>query len=1349
MYKKVSNKFKGEDGVLNRSRINTGYIVTPNNEKITKFVQGQFMLQDGCSVDGKIIGNVIAKNLECQIYNAKDYDLINKEIKVYTGLKYDFQSKEKEYISNEITLENSIDKYIPSEDIRINGYTRQITTTGQQLYNYKDTNTVTSGVTVDEDGWITATYDNISGTSTRYLNYFTNNLELELNTNYLVVTEIKKVDGYGTLAITSNMTTSGQFSKGTTYDLENLKSDDIKINICTTRESLVGNTGLRTFVGFSAGEKGSITFRLSVLEDTTVTEDNFVYEQFSNGIPSPSPDFPQEVEVAKGNNLFYVEPKTLNGVSLSHSNDGAIVLNGTATADCFFRTKLNNPIETESTLSYKINSLINTVIIRTRNVQNVIQKELNTSVNLTNKLTKISNDEQAEICVINGTKLNNYKIYVQLEKGSIATEYEPYNSIVAKSNGKNLLDINNIYGTYGGTSSISNNTLNINANGTYSHVRYKVDMIIGQTYTINANYNNQNSNYIRLQALDENLVNINYTQINNASGNIKLTFIATSEITYINIYGNATNTSLNNKASFNNIQLEKGSIATEYEPYQESKLTYSLNNNFVAEQDYIQDNKLYKNVAKVVLDGSENWNISGDVFYCASITNYSRSNNIPASNYYVGIKNVGNATGVNVNNTICFNMGTTPRLYVKDDRFTSVTDFKQWLSENNVEVYYQLETPTTIDLEPSGELKTYEGVTYISNNINSDMSVKYDNSTEYVPWGNFIVDTYENVESSDYISIKAMNYMIKFNPTYSDNSSYPCYLKDWIVNFVKFFDVELGQLNYKLTEDNELDVYKKYYLNNNNKFELVENPNEEEITSYYEVDLGSVSNQNFLITEMPEIANLTGREILKSVAEMLGSFATIGRDNKLYFKLKEQTDIKIPKSPTLHSLTKNEIYGPINTVVLKLGQAEGENITKRDEESISKNGEHIIQIEDNVFLNSQEKREAAIDEIFGRLNGFTYVDFSSQWNNFMYVDPGDGIQVQNLDNTYFDTILLNHKLYIPNTNKSTISAPSESKVEEKYQFTSEQKQKNLYTELRVNKVEGEITATTQKTQDIEENLNGNYYTKTNINTILQNAETGITNTFSEAGGNNIFRNTGLWFTEDNHVQYIYPANDLYPSNETFMHADPYYEYWEGPVVRGSNDKAANNNSMLLQDGILSQEQEVPNGNYSISFYYKKTNPLATASVIINDVEYPLDSTEDKLFYTGEQDSETGEYITQPIVVEATHIQIKFVCDINNGVEVWDLMCNKGTVKLAYSQNENETTTETVNISKGITITSSNMETIFKANANGIRILTLQEATIAYFTDKGLSTKELIVEDEATVCGTLITNVGDQTWFTRM
>ena len=144
----------------------------------------------------------------------------------------------------------------------------------------------------------------------------------------------------------------------------------------------------------------------------------------------------------------------------------------------------------------------------------------------------------------------------------------------------------------------------------------------------------------------------------------------------------------------------------------------------------------------------------------------------------------------------------------------------------------------------------------------------------------------------------------------------------------------------------------------------------------------------------------------------------------------------------------------------------------------------------------------------------------------------------------------------------------------------------------------------------------------------------------------------------------------------------------------------------------------------------------------------MDSTSLKHFYTGEQDT-NGNYIVQPITVTTKQIKIEFICDIDDAVEIYDLMCNNGNATLVYSQNENETTTDTVNISKGITITSTNMETIFKANANGIKILTLAGNVIAYFTDKGLSTKEIIVEDEAQIVKTLWQEVGDQTWITRM
>ena len=110
----------------------------------------------------------------------------------------------------------------------------------------------------------------------------------------------------------------------------------------------------------------------------------------------------------------------------------------------------------------------------------------------------------------------------------------------------------------------------------------------------------------------------------------------------------------------------------------------------------------------------------------------------------------------------------------------------------------------------------------------------------------------------------------------------------------------------------------------------------------------------------------------------------------------------------------------------------------------------------------------------------------------------------------------------------------------------------------------------------------------------------------------------MWFEENNECNiYLIPCNDLFPSQNTYTGALTMYEYWTGYVKRKSNDDDVNYNSLLLQKGILIQEQEVSNDIYSISFYYIKLQRFSNISVVINDVEYVLDSLVKKQFYTGE------------------------------------------------------------------------------------------------------------------------------------
>lgn len=498
-------------------------------------------------------------------------------------------------------------------------------------------------------------------------------------------------------------------------------------------------------------------------------------------------------------------------------------------------------------------------------------------------------------------------------------------------------------------------------------------------------------------------------------------------------------------------------------------------------------------------------------------------------------------------------------------------------------------------------------------------------------------------------------------------------------------------------------------------------------------------NDDIPISSNPFTNNETNRTVLQTIAKISCSFIVIDNELDIIY-LSWVSDNTNPdyifEQSDYASLTGGEIvYGEVNAVTIKNGQIDSENVTMTDDESIAEYGEHSIIISEDYILYSSDLRQMALERIFERLDGFKYVDCKLiAYYGKPFLNIGDKIRVIT-DSGYFDTYVFNHKFKYDGTFYSELdcSALTSQEIKQEQNISLTDKLRN--TEIIVNKQSGEIRSLTQTTEGINDNLNNNYYNISMVNEIVQTAQTGVTNTFSEAGGNNVFRNTGLWFEETT-------SDSLNLNNN-------HYEYWVGNVKRNSNDNATNYCSMLLQNGTLYQEQEVPNGHYSVSFYYQKLNPLAQASVIINDYEYQLDSVDVKLFYTGEQDSTTLEYITQPVIVTSKKIKIEFMCDIDDAVEIYDLMCNKGDVKLAYSQNYNETTTDTVNISKGITITSTNIDVVFKANANGIRLYTIGGVLKTKFTDKGLVTKEAIVEDEAQICKTLVQEVGEQTWLTRM
>lgn len=191
---------------------------------------------------------------------------------------------------------------------------------GKNKFNVQDTNSVTEGITVDNEGWITVTGDNTNGTATKFFNYYTNNLNLKTGTNYNVIAEVKNVSGTGSVNFVSVNEAAKQFQSTFNKNFSVLANNTVYNSINKTMDEFVGNTGLRTYISFAVGQSGSITFRLSVLEDTTITAENFEYEEYKSQVAT----FP----LAEGQKLMEGSYLADDGI---HHKRKQVVLDGTET----------------------------------------------------------------------------------------------------------------------------------------------------------------------------------------------------------------------------------------------------------------------------------------------------------------------------------------------------------------------------------------------------------------------------------------------------------------------------------------------------------------------------------------------------------------------------------------------------------------------------------------------------------------------------------------------------------------------------------------------------------------------------------------------------------------------------------------------------------------------------------------------------------------------------------------------------------------------------------------------------------------------------------------------------------
>lgn len=559
-------------------------------------------------------------------------------------------------------------------------------------------------------------------------------------------------------------------------------------------------------------------------------------------------------------------------------------------------------------------------------------------------------------------------------------------------------------------------------------------------------------------------------------------------------------------------------------------------------------------------------------------------------------------------------------------------------------------------------------------------------------------------EFDDYEYIDWGEFVVYDKEEKIDTGSLKLYLYDHMIDsHIKYVDSPLS-LDYSKEDVTVLDLLRAIC----NKFGWI-------------LKTTDFANANKIISEdkYTELTDFTYRDILDEIAAVAGGFIKI-INKDLYVAYPTDTGETIDEND-LEKLTIGKKIGAYNTIVLGRSPQE-DNIYYPSASPAS--GRISIRIDNNQIMD--RNRSDFIEEIYNHINGLSYYVFDYKSFGFGYYEFGDIVTLKDLHENEYKTILFNITVEITSGIKEKANTKEPKYSETKYQYATSIEKRITNTEIITNKQEGKIQ------EIIEEQIGASSRMNLLESTINETKRT-ISDYQSETD------NKMAEFKESLDGLNINLKNN---SGNNIFYYDT--EFWNGDAIESYTNTDTKKNAVSgmgykLSIGTASQEATVKNDIYTISFLYRNTNKLDNTTVSINGVA-------EKLNYTG---NDWKEY-TKQVKVTDNRILLAFTTDTNDAIDIADVMGNIGYEKQAWSQNPNETHTDTVDIGKGIKVKSSTTNTELNADSDGIRVINTNTSdVVAEFTDKGMETEEMVVRGKAQIAGLLFQEIESQSWISKL
>lgn len=507
-------------------------------------------------------------------------------------------------------------------------------------------------------------------------------------------------------------------------------------------------------------------------------------------------------------------------------------------------------------------------------------------------------------------------------------------------------------------------------------------------------------------------------------------------------------------------------------------------------------------------------------------------------------------------------------------------------------------------------------------------------------YANVLVDKKE-VKDDEVCKMSLADAMISLNFRYDASQIVPCTTKDILIDICNKAGIELGTTEF-INDDVEVD----YYDN-----------------------------------------TIQARTYVGYIAEIAGGFARIGKDGKLYILEYNRPSVASLNIDDCEEFKLGE-HHKITRVVYDNG------VDKH--EFGDETGQTLYLNSENVFINNKNQ----VENIFNSINEFEFYSFSTG-NSVINTNimAGDVITFTDGVNEYKTIAQYDLKFNGDWYGGYSLELNSERQEETKI-IGINTKVKSLTT--KVNRSNAELQIIAQKSDEIVDSLENEYYDKYDTEQLIINAEKGLTNIYTQTGGLNLLQNTAF-------------------KNRT----DGKLDYWVGDCEKVTYYDAVSLTAGKLKNGELKQNIILKNGIYSMSLKYVKLLSTANGTIEYNGKKFIL---EDK----GEIKT-TGEITT-------TSFELKINCDTDGGILVYDIMLNAGDVNSVWTQSANEINTSTVSIGKGILVENSNVDTYSTMDADGVRVVNINTNTVVMKTTEDGGMFNNVEANKGTIGGLSITKI---------